>query len=116
MDPREILPALGVLVSIVVAIFGVLRTRRDIEVAVAVKDAIQEQKIVSLEKRIGELEAELDGVRAGLESGLARVHDGLGDVVKTLQELKTTVAVLVDRDERAPRQVRAPRGARKVPA
>jgi len=116
MDIRELLPAIGVLFSIAMAVLGVMRARKDAELAVAIKSAVQEERLKSMEKRISELEAELNGVRAGLESGLARVHDSLGDVAKTLQELKTTVAVLVDRDERAPRATRAPRGTRKVPA
>lgn len=113
----------GVMVSIAASIFGIWRARRESQKALvtaqtnaAVDSALKEERLKGMEKRIGELEAELNGVRAGLESGLARVHDSLGDVSKALQELKTTVAVLVDRDERAPRTVRAPRTTRKATA
>lgn len=123
MEPRDYVTIAGVLASIAAAFFGIWRARRESQkavaaaaVAAAVEHAVREERLKSMEKRIGELEAELNGVRAGLESGLARVHDSLGDVAKTLQELKTTVAVLVDRDER-PHHQRAPaRASRKAPA
>ncbi len=103
MDIRDIITGAGALFSIAMAVLGVVRAKSSAETAVAVKWAIQEERMTSMSKRIGELEAELNGVRPGLETGLSRVHDSLGDVVQSLQDLKTTVAVLVDRDERPPR-------------
>jgi len=107
MEIRDIITGAGALFSIAMAVLGVMRAKSSAETAVAVKWAVQEERMTSMTKRIGELEAELNGVRSGLESGLSRVHDSLGDVVQTLQELKTTVAVLVDRDERPARRAPA---------
>lgn len=114
MEVRDIITGAGALFSIAMAVLGVVRAKSSAEAAVAVKWAIQEERMSSMTKRIGELDAELNGVLTGLKTGLGRVHESLGDVVQSLQELKTTVAVLFDRDDRPHHQVAStPRHAKQ---
>lgn len=111
MDTRELIAGASALFSIFMGLFATSRAKSTATTAIAVEGALTKVRIDSLEKRIIELEGDLAGVKSGLELGIGRLQESVTDVGKTLQKLETTVAVLVDRDERPAR--RAPSRATK---
>jgi len=101
LDVRDYFYIASLIASIAAALFGIWKARRDSEdvvsraaTAAAVEKALHEERLKTLERRQGELQAEVHGVRAGFESGIARVHDSLGEIAKGLQDLRTEVAVI----------------------
>lgn len=106
------LPALFAIAASVVAIGVNVWTFLRSRTAMAVQAALNEKRVADLEKELETHKAELNGVKVGLEAGIGRVQDSLHGVVDLLNKLQTTVAVLVDRDER--RTVRAPRRSTKA--
>lgn len=107
MDLRDFITIIAGAGSIAVSFWTLFRART----ALAVEKALSERRISELEGSIDTLKAELSGVKAGLDAGIGRVQDSLQGVADMLRKLETTVAILVDRDERSARagRTRTPR-------
>lgn len=107
MEIRDIITGCSAAFSIFMGLFATSRAKSSATTAIAVEGALTKARMDSLEKRVIELEGDLDGVKSGLELGIGRLQESVTDVGKTLQKLETTVAVLVDRDERPARRTAA---------
>jgi hypothetical protein len=105
VDPQDYIGLVAGVCSIAISVISFLRART----AVAVQAALMAQRVQDLERDLETHRAELNGVKIGLEAGIGRVQDSLQGVVDLLNRLETTVAVLVDRDERGPPRHRPPR-------
>lgn len=105
MELRDIIAIIAGVGSIAVSFWTLFRART----ALAVEKALSERRISELEGSVDTLKAELSGVKAGLDAGIGRVQDSLQGVADMLRKLETTVAILVDRDEREPRASRSGR-------
>lgn len=104
MEIRDLIAGASAAFSIFMGLFATSRAKATATTAIAVEGALTKVRIDSLEKHIVELEGDLAGVKTGLELGIGRLQDSVTKVGETLQQLQTTVAVLVDRDERPPRR------------
>jgi hypothetical protein len=106
LEIRDLIAGASAAFSIFMGLFATSRAKSTATTAVAVEKALTAARMDALEKRIVELEGDLAGVKTGLELGIGRLQDSVIDVARTLQELKTDVAVLADRDERPIRRRR----------
>lgn len=102
MEIRDIITGCSAAFSIFMGLFATSRAKSSATTAIAVEGALTKARIDSLEKRVIELEGDLAGVKSGLELGIGRLQESVTDV-----KLETTVAVLVDRDERPARRTAA---------
>lgn len=108
MEIRDLIAGASAAFSIFMGLFATNKAKSTAVTAVAVEKALSGARMDALEKRVVELEGELAGVKTALELGIDRLQASVIDVARTLNELKTDVAVLADRDERPLRRARRP--------
>lgn len=84
-----LVPSVAFIVSLVV-----LRT------TVALEKKRTDEKLEEVNKRVDHLQAEMAGLKTGFEAGIGRVQESLATLGNVLNEVKTKVVVLFDRDER----------------
>ena len=106
MEVTTILAIAAPVIAIAVNVWTFFKSRT----AIAVQAALTDKRVADLEKDLADHKGELNGIKAGLETGIGRVQDSLHGVSEQLNKLQTTVAILVDRDER--RNARSPSSTR----
>ena len=114
MELKDFIAGCSALFSIGIGVFTFSRAKKQSETAMAVERALLNQRMDQMDKRINEIAAELGGVKSGLEFGIGEVQKSINALGEMPVEMKISVAVLTDRDERDPRAPtpRRPRASR----
>lgn len=102
MDWHDIVSAVAPVVGIggVIIAYLRMRTQRAVDAARAA------DRMDAMDRRIDDAHAKADKVQSGVDAGFEKLQATLDGFAGVLTKVQTTIAVLVDRDERPARPLR----------